>query len=102
LERKQIGVAVVGAGRIGTLRATMAAAHPAVRYLAVSDIERDRARKLAEKVGAQLWTHDLQRNGLENLFMTHEPALDFLKSQNETLHRALALIGMAKPFNEGR
>ena len=32
MDRKELGVAVVGSGRIGTLRATMAAAHPAVRY----------------------------------------------------------------------
>lgn len=42
------------------------------------------------------WKADLQRNGFENLFMTHEPALAFLKSQNEALRRALADIGMAK------
>ncbi|MGE5526895.1 MAG: Gfo/Idh/MocA family protein [Rhodospirillaceae bacterium] len=58
MERKQIGVAVVGCGRIGTLRATMAAAHPGVRYLAVSDIDGDRARALAEKTGAQRWSAD--------------------------------------------
>ena len=51
--RKELGVAVIGSGRIGTLRATMAAAHPAVRYLAVSDRDPARAKALAERVGAQ-------------------------------------------------
>lgn len=55
---RQIGVAVVGAGRIGTLRAKLAAAHPAVRFLAVSDTDAARARALAEQCGAQLHSGD--------------------------------------------
>ena len=51
--RNDIGVAIIGAGRIGTLRATMAAAHPAVRYIAIADRDAGRAKSLAEKVGAQ-------------------------------------------------
>ena len=50
----QIGVAVVGSGRIGTLRAHMASRHPCVRFLAVSDKDPDRANALAKAVGAQL------------------------------------------------
>ena len=34
---KDIGLAIVGSGRIGTLRAKLAAGHPAVRFIAVSD-----------------------------------------------------------------
>jgi len=45
---------VVGAGRIGTLRARLAAKHPAVRFLAVSDRDPARARALAEAAGAQV------------------------------------------------
>jgi predicted dehydrogenase len=51
--RKELGVAIVGSGRIGTLRATLAAAHPAVRFLAVSDRDPARAKALADRVGAQ-------------------------------------------------
>lgn len=58
LRRKELGIAVVGSGRIGTLRAVMAAAHPAVRFLAVSDRDPERARKLAERTGAQLHSGD--------------------------------------------
>ena len=47
MNHKELGVAVVGAGRIGTLRASMAAAHPAVGFLAISDIDPDRARNLS-------------------------------------------------------
>ena len=38
METRELGIAVVGSGRIGSLRAQMAAAHPAVKFLAVSDL----------------------------------------------------------------
>jgi len=58
LQRKDLGIAVIGSGRIGTLRAVMAAAHPAVKFLAVSDRDPQRAEKLAARLGAQLHTSD--------------------------------------------
>jgi predicted dehydrogenase len=54
VKQANIGIAVVGAGRIGTLRARLAAKHPAVRFLAVSDRDPARARALAEAAGAQV------------------------------------------------
>src|SRR5260370_1129993 len=44
MKQDNIGIAVVGAGRIGTLRARLAAKHPAVRFLAVSDRDPAHAR----------------------------------------------------------
>jgi len=52
-EMRPIGLAIVGSGRIGTLRAKLAAAHPAVRFIAVSDQSAAAADKLAASVGAQ-------------------------------------------------
>jgi predicted dehydrogenase len=52
MKRDNIGIAVVGSGRIGTLRARLAAKHPAVRFLAVSDRDPARASALAEAAGA--------------------------------------------------
>ena len=57
-DARSIGLAIVGCGRIGTLRARLAAAHPAVRSIAVSDRSPDAARRLAEAVGAQAHTTD--------------------------------------------
>jgi predicted dehydrogenase len=54
----ELGIAVVGAGRIGTLRARLAAKHPAVRFLAISDRDPARARALAEQTGAKVHTGD--------------------------------------------
>jgi predicted dehydrogenase len=57
-ESRELGVAVIGSGRIGTLRASLAAVHPAVRFLAVSDLDSSRAEALAKKVGAQFFSGD--------------------------------------------
>src|SRR3978361_804781 len=52
MKKNNIGIAVVGAGRIGTLRARLAAKHPSVGFLAISDKDPARARALAEQTGA--------------------------------------------------
>ena len=57
-ERSDIGLAVIGSGRIGSLRALLASRHPAVRFLAVSDADESRARALADRVGANLASAD--------------------------------------------
>jgi predicted dehydrogenase len=58
MQRKDLGIAVVGSGRIGTLRAHLAARHPAVRFLAISDKDPARARALAEASGADFHCTD--------------------------------------------
>ncbi|MGA8356530.1 MAG: Gfo/Idh/MocA family oxidoreductase [Xanthobacteraceae bacterium] len=57
-QAKELGIAVVGSGRIGTLRARLAAKHPAVRFLAVSDKDPAQAQKLAELAGADFYSAD--------------------------------------------
>jgi predicted dehydrogenase len=52
MTRRELGIAVVGAGRIGTLRARLAAKHPCVKFIAVSDLDPQRAKALAELAGA--------------------------------------------------
>jgi len=52
MAQKELGIAVVGAGRIGTLRARLSAKHPSVSFLAVADIDPARARALGEQAGA--------------------------------------------------
>ena len=58
MEHKELGVAVIGSGRIGTLRAHMAARHPSVRFLAVSDKDPARAATLAETIRADFHSGD--------------------------------------------
>jgi predicted dehydrogenase len=58
MKRHDLGIAVIGAGRIGTLRARLAAKHPAVRFLAISDRDPARAKALAVQAGADLHSAD--------------------------------------------
>lgn len=58
MKPKELGVAVIGAGRIGTLRAKLAAKHPCVGFLAISDRDPERARALAGEAGAHVHSND--------------------------------------------
>jgi predicted dehydrogenase len=58
VKRGELGIAVVGAGRIGTLRARLAAKHPCVKFMAISDRDPERARVLAEQAGADFHSDD--------------------------------------------
>jgi myo-inositol 2-dehydrogenase / D-chiro-inositol 1-dehydrogenase len=57
-ERKRLGIAVVGSGRIGTIRTRQALEHPAVEFVAVSDAKAENAKKLAEASGAHHYSAD--------------------------------------------
>jgi predicted dehydrogenase len=59
-ERREIGVGVVGAGRIGTHRARLAGQHPAVRYLRIMDIDALAAARLGAVAGADETGTDLR------------------------------------------
>jgi predicted dehydrogenase len=58
MKNGELGIAVVGAGRIGTLRARLAAKHPCVRFIAVSDRDPQRAKALADQAGADFHSGD--------------------------------------------
>ncbi|HYB19623.1 MAG TPA: Gfo/Idh/MocA family oxidoreductase [Thermodesulfobacteriota bacterium] len=79
MERKEIGIAVVGAGRMGTLRANLATVHPAVRFVAVSDIDPSRARTLADKINAQI----VSNNNLEVISRPEVNAVIVSTSEHE-------------------
>jgi myo-inositol 2-dehydrogenase/D-chiro-inositol 1-dehydrogenase len=53
-----IGIAVIGAGTIGRLRAQNVHRHPSVDYLAVCDIDEAKARAVAEDTEADDWGRD--------------------------------------------
>lgn len=69
MRHKQLGIAVVGSGRIGTLRASTVASHPAVTFLAVSDRDASRAATLGRKVDADVVSGD-------NLEIISRPEVD--------------------------
>ena len=58
MQHKQLGIAVIGAGRIGTLRARLAAKHPSVVFLAIADQDISKAKALAETCGADFYSAD--------------------------------------------
>jgi predicted dehydrogenase len=75
-----IGIAVIGSGRIGTLRARLAAKHPAVRFLAVADKDPKRAQALAEQAGADFHT------GSNEAAINHPDVTAVIVSTPEQLH----------------
>jgi predicted dehydrogenase len=91
---RQIGVAVVGAGRIGTLRAHMAARHPSVRFLAVSDKDSERASTLAKAVGA----HVSSGNNLDVIAHPEVNAVIVSTSEHEHTEPLLQAIDLGKPI----
>jgi len=87
-ESKPIGLAIVGSGRIGTLRARLAVSHPSVKFLAVSDKDPQRAQKLAERVGAEFHSGT-------NLDVISRPEVDaVIVSTSEHEHTEAILLAL--------
>src|SRR5215471_5981647 len=55
---KRIGLAIVGAGRVGLFRGEVAARHPQVDFIGLAEIKPDRAKLVGEKIGADFVTGD--------------------------------------------
>jgi predicted dehydrogenase len=85
-----IGIAVVGAGRIGTLRARLAAKHPAVRFLAISDRDPARACALAEQAGADL------HSGSNDEVINHPDVTAVIVSTPEQAHTQPILTALQR------
>lgn len=88
-----MGLAIVGSGRIGTLRARLAAQHPAVHYLAVSDRDAAKANDLAQKVGAQFHSGD-NREVIANPEVN---AVIVSTSEGEHMDAVLQAVALGKP-----
>src|SRR3954468_20573361 len=57
---KRIGLAVIGAGRVGLFRGEVAARHPAVDWIGVADLKVDRAKLVGDKCKAEFVTDDFR------------------------------------------
>ena len=55
---KRIGLAIIGAGRVGLFRGEVAARHPQVDFIGLAEIKPERAKLVAGKVGADFVTAD--------------------------------------------
>jgi hypothetical protein len=93
LDTRELGIAVVGSGRIGSLRARMAAGHPAVKFLAVSDLDADRADRLAKSAGADFSSGD-------NTDVIAHPRVNAVivsTSEHEHLEPVMQALELGKP-----
>src|ERR671930_508931 len=57
---KRIGLAIVGAGRVGLFRGEVAARHAAVDWIGVADLKPDRAKLVGDKCQADFITTDFR------------------------------------------
>src|SRR5262245_8053921 len=57
-QAKGVGLAIVGAGRVGLFRGEVAARHPAVQWIGIAEKNHNRGLYVAEKIGADFVTHD--------------------------------------------
>ena len=93
MQRNQIGLAVIGSGRIGTLRARLASEHPAVHFIATADRDPAHAKALADKVGAKVHSGN-------NLAIINHPdvtAVVVSTAEGEHTEAVLAAIAAGKP-----
>src|SRR6201988_283249 len=57
-QAKDIGLAIIGAGRVGLFRGEVAARHPAVKWIGIAEKNHNRGLYVAEKIGADFVTQD--------------------------------------------
>jgi len=57
-EARGIGLAIIGAGRVGLFRGEVAARHPQVHWIGIAEKKPDRARLVADRIGADFVTAD--------------------------------------------
>src|SRR5437764_6329020 len=55
---KGVGLAIIGAGRVGLFRGEVAARHPAVEWIGIAEKNHNRAQHVAEKIGADFVTQN--------------------------------------------
>lgn len=93
MSHKQLGIAVVGSGRIGSLRARLAAKHPAVEFLAVSDVDPAAAETLARQAGADFFSTDNR----EIIAHPKVNAVFVSTPENEHLDAVCTALALGKP-----
>ena len=93
MQRNQIGLGIIGSGRIGTLRGRLASGHPAVNFIATADLNPDNAKALAEKVGATVHSG----NNLDIINHPDVTAVVVSTAEGQHTEAVLAAIAAGKP-----
>ena len=86
---RPVGLAVLGAGRIGTTRARVASVYPGSRIVTIADQNVDRAVGLADEVGAKLGTDDIVKA------VSHPEVDAVLVATPEHTHTPMVLAALA-------
>lgn len=60
MKKKELGLAVVGCGVVGRMRATLAKDYPGIGWIGLSDMNEKVGRKLKEDIGADYFTTDFR------------------------------------------
>lgn len=58
IERKRLGLAIIGAGRVGLFRGEVAARHPLVDWIGIAEIKPERGKAVGAACGADFITDD--------------------------------------------
>jgi myo-inositol 2-dehydrogenase/D-chiro-inositol 1-dehydrogenase len=61
MDRKRIGLGIIGAGRVGLIRGEIAARFPQVDWIGIAETNPERAKLVAEKIDADFVTDDYQK-----------------------------------------
>ena len=93
MKKKDIGIAVIGSGRIGSLRAGMASRHPSVHFLALADKDKTKADILAQKTGANLVTN----NNFDAISHEDVDAVIVATPEHDHVEAVLQAIKLGKP-----
>jgi predicted dehydrogenase len=91
---ESIGLAVIGCGTVGRIRAVLAREHPAVDWIGLCDIDADTAKTLGEDVEADIVTTDLD----ELLARPEVTAVIVATAENEHVAPILASVDLGKPL----
>ena len=87
---KKIGLAIVGAGRVGLIRGELAARHPEVEWIGIAETNPERAKLVADKIGAEFVTADFRE-------LLQRPEVNAaVISTDEHLHVDPVLAGVAR------
>ncbi len=58
---RRIGLAIIGAGRVGLFRGEVAARHPQVDFIGLAEIKPERAKLVGDRIGADFVTDDYRK-----------------------------------------
>jgi predicted dehydrogenase len=93
MKTEGIGLAVIGCGTVGRIRAVLAREHPAVEWLGLCDRDADTAKRLGEDTDADLVTTDLD----ELLSRPEVTAVIVATDENEHVAPIMAAVALGKP-----